>query len=333
MQSALNPLEEQIVTLERRSRANVNILEQGGSPWRSFSENPKVLRADVVHLIERAFDCGGFIAGGCARWLRSSGQISALQRGTYVHEGGDIDIFFHTLDGWRGFVKPLVEIGQDWPKVVLSRGRLAANINLQGGKTKSAFSDPPTIQAICCITGSPDEILRSFDFHNSMVAFDRDKVWIVDDWEENEHKKELKVAWWGSRSIPFRVLKYMNKYGYRRIVNASDAMFDQLVAATDSMTNKQKDTSYNCWKSILETNVCDLEMKLTILASTARGIETNDLFSMSKNSVERVFIGTYEQAINGLLLRQERAKNTPESRRDSYSDPRDFDAEEYCWAV
>lgn len=334
MQSrAVAAFESQITQLEQRSLVEANILEQGGSPWRSFREDRKVLRPDVTGAIEHAFDCGGFVAGGCARWLRSIDKVTALKRGTYIHEGGDIDIFFRTMDGWREFVAHYAERKDDGPTLTVSEGRLATNLKFRGGKTNkpSAYSDPPLIQAICCVTGTPDEIVRSFDFHNSMVAFDREKTWVVDGWDALERDKLLKVAWWGSRSISFRVSKYMTKYGYRKLANASEAMFEQLVEATNRMSDRQKRVSRDKWLETLHYNVCDLEMKLMILASTADGIETNDLFMMTKNSVERVWCGAYENAIDHLLTRQKMANS--ENRDKHCSDPVGFDADEYCWAV
>lgn len=324
--------EEQIVTLEKRCLYEVNILEHNESPWRSFREDSRILRPDVAETIERAFDCGGFVAGGCARWLRSSGKVNAIKRGTYIHEGGDIDIFFRTLDGWRTFLEQYTEQDLGWPKVVLSSGKLAANLTFQGGarKNPSKFSDPPIVQAICCVTGTPQKILQSFDFHNSMVAFDREKTWVVEDWDEIERERTLKVAWWGSRSISYRVSKYMMKYGYHKLVNASSAMFDQLVEGTNSMTDKQKYITRAKWMESLHFDVCDLETKLLILASTAQGIETNDLFTLTKNRIAHVWVGSYENAIHNLLERQKKAN---ELERNTYSDPPGFSAEEYCWAV
>lgn len=293
-----------------------------------------MLRPDVTDVVERAFECGGYVAGGCARWIRSiHNDVTPIKRGTYVHEGGDIDLFFRTVNGWRDFLRTYEcnESTSEGPTFSLSRGNLAANIKFAGKRNaKSAHAEPPTVQAICCSTGSPEEMISSFDFHNSMVAFDHERSWVVDGWDELEHKKELKVAWWGSRSISHRVSKYMTKYGYRTITNASNAMLEQLVAGTNSMDARQKALTRTKWMDNLYGNVCSLEMKLTILASTADGIEVDDIFELSRNTVNRVWVGSYENAINHLLSRQEKA-NGP--MREHCSDPIGFNADEYCWAV
>ena len=336
MGSRLSFVEKQIVALEQRPLATVNILEVGGSPWSAFRKDPKVLRPDVAEVVGRAFDCGGYVAGGCARWLRSiDNAVTPLKRGTYVHEGGDIDLFFRTMDGWRSFLQTYEgnENLSDGPVFSLSRGNLAANIKFASNKRndKSAHSEPPTVQAICCATGSPEEIISGFDFHNSMVAFDREKSWVVDNWSDIERKKELHIAWWGSRSIAHRVSKYMTKYGYRTIKNNSSAMLEQLVFGTNSMNAGQKTLTRAKWKDNLHGNVCSLEMKLTILASTADGIEVDDIFELSRNTVERVWVGSYENAINHLLQRQEKANDL--ERMTSSNDPFGFNADEYCWAI
>ncbi len=336
MRSRLSFIEKRIVPLEQRPPATVNILESGGSPWRSFREDPKVLRPDVAEVVERAFECGGYVAGGCARWLRSiSNVVTPIKRGTYIHEGGDIDLFFRTMDGWRSFLEAYEdnETVSEGPTFDLSRGNLAANIKFASNKrnSKSSHAEPPTVQAICCSTGSPEEMISGFDFHNSMIAFDHERSWMVDDWDDIELKKELNIAWWGSRSISHRVSKYMTKYGYRTLVNTSNAMFEQLVNGTNSMDVRQKALTREKWMSNLYGNVCSLEMKLTILASTAQGIEVDDIFQLSKNTVDRVWCGSYENAIDHLLKRQA-AANDP-LREHHSSDPIGFNADEYCWAV
>jgi hypothetical protein len=261
-------------------------------------------------------------------------MVTPIKRGTYVHEGGDIDLFFRTVEGWRSYLgayegnKSLSE----GPMFDLSKGHLAANIKFASNKqnAKSAHAEPPTVQAICCVTGEPDEIIKGFDFYNSMVAFDRERSWVVDGWDDIEREKRLTIAWWGSRSISFRVSKYMTKYGYRTLANASSAMFEQLVAGTNSMDDRQKSLSRTRWMDNLYGNVCSLETKLTILASTAQGIEVDDIFELSKNSIDRVWCGSYENAINHLLKRQETANGPLRGRS---SDPAGFNADEYCWAV
>lgn len=340
MSNTLRLLEQELQTFEVRQTAAVNIIESGGSPWAKFRSDPRVLRPDVADTIERAFDHGGFVAGGCGRWLLSfeSDTVTPLHRGTYVHEGGDIDIFFNDEAGWRAFVEPYAENKTiaDGPVLKMSDGKLAVNLTIGAKPDRERIShgwnEPPTIQAIRCVTGSPEEVLRSFDFHNSMVAFDRAKVWQAEDWKELETSKTLAVTWWGSRSAVFRVRKYINKYGYKHLKNTSSAMFDQLVSATNSMDARRKTHSRELWVDVLSRPICPLDLKLTILASTAHGIDTNDIFQLSKETPNNVlWHGAYEQAIGHLLARQESARGR--EMRHQYDDPKDFNAEEYCWAV
>lgn len=341
MSNTLRLLEQELQTFEVRPTAPVNIIESGGSPWARFRSNPKVLREDVANVIERAFDHGGFVAGGCGRWLLSfeSNAITPLHRGTYIHEGGDIDLFFNDQMGWRSFVEPYVdnETVTQGPVLKASDGKLAVNVrfgapNKEKERLLHGWNEPPPLQAIRCVTGTPEEVLRSFDFHNSMVAFDRNKVWQAEDWKELEQSKTLAVAWWGSRSAVFRVRKYINKYGYKHLRNTSNAMFDQLVSATNSMDDRRKSMSRELWKEILSQPICPLDIKLTILASTAEGIDTNDIFRLSNDKPNNVlWPGAYENMLTFLLSRQESAKGR--EKRHQYDDPKDFNADEYCWAV
>lgn len=325
-------LEAQITTFETRPCANINIIEEGGSPWRSFRHDPKVLRPDVADLVEAAFDSGGYVAGGCARWLRSAGTVTPLQRGTYAHEGGDIDLFFHSPQDWRDYVEWVHETER--ANVTLSPGKLAANIIFKhppydGKKPMHGFNLPPVVQTIRCVTGTPEEVIRSFDFVNSMVAFDRERTWVAEDWARFEQEKVLGVAWWGSRSIAYRVKKYLNKYGYVTMENLSSSMFEQLVSATDTMTDRQKEVARALWMNAFEHSTCPLDMKLTILASTVQGIDTQDIFYVS-NFKPTPWSGSYEMAIHRLLERQRIAASP---NRPPYSDLPGFSAEEYCWAI
>ena len=325
-------LEKDIRTIEFRHMAPVAIVEENESLWTRFKETPKVLRSDVVATVERAFEHGGYVAGGCARWLRGDREITALKRGSYVHEGGDIDLFFRTEEGWRAFVEPYIdnESHDQGPMIALSNGKLAANLTFC--KHGGGYNGTPTVQAIRCSLGEPDHVIRTFDFVNSMVAFDQQRTWVADEWDRVEREKDLHVAWWGSRSIPFRVRKYVNKYGYKKLVNRSNAMFDQLVAGTNSMDDARKHLTRSVWTDILHMPLCSLDMKLTILASTAQGIDTNDLFTYAKDGpTNLLWSGSYENTIKNLLDRQARAASRP--IRNEWDDPIGFDADEYCWAV
>lgn len=183
MSNRLQQLASEVVEYDERPVAPVNILEEGGSPWRAFRHDPKVLRPDVANVIERAFDCGGFVAGGCGRWLRRVGVVTPVKRGAYVHEGGDIDLFFRSEAAWHEFLAPYAENKyptKEAPGLQISKGKLAVNLAFATGpQNNGKHSSPPDVQAIRCVTGTPEEVILSFDFVNSMVAFDRDRVWVA----------------------------------------------------------------------------------------------------------------------------------------------------------
>lgn len=361
MPNRLEQLERESIEYEERPCAPVDVVEEGGSPWNAFRRDPKVLRPDVTELIERAFDCGGFVAGGCGRWLRNVGQVTPVKRGAYVHEGGDIDLFFKDPASWSEFISSYSENQHPEPgkpHVKLSEGKLAANITFARGKGMChGYNSTPTVQAIRCVTGTPEEVILSFDFVNSMVAFDRARVWVASGWGELERSKRLGVAWWGSRSVAFRVKKYMTKYGYKSLEDLSEGrMFEQLVAVTNAMDERRKLTSRDAWFTVVNLADIPLETKLTILASTFSGVDTGDIFELTRPNRYRFSgSGAYENIYSSLLGRHEAAKALALKEAEMMAageteweeDPHDrslmrpvqraqpekaFDADAYCWA-
>ncbi len=359
--SRMDQLENESIHYDERPRAPVNIIEEGASPWRSLRNDPKILRPDVSELIERAFECGGFVAGGCGRWLRNTPVVTPAVRGAYVHEGGDIDLFFKSAEAWRDFLAPYSEV--EWPTpgkpgVRMSEGKLAANIAFARGPGMThGYNSPPAVQAIRCVTGTPEEVLLSFDFVNAMVAFDGDRVWVADGWERLEKSKTLGVAWWGSRSVAFRVKKYMLKYGYNTLEDLSGEMFEQLVQVTNAMDERRRLTSRDAWLSVLNLADITLDAKLTILASSFAGIEQNDIFDLTRtNRYQRPsnHPGAYQNIYDSLVARHDAAKAYLRAQAEAARDPeweddpfdrssqrpknreippeKFFDAEEYCWA-
>lgn len=351
MASSVLELERNICRLEHRTpTTKTRILTETSSPWKRFQENPKVLHHEAAAVIEMAFDEGGYVAGGCARWLRNHPVVTALHRGCYVRAGGDIDLFFRDEAGWRRFVERTMRVaerGDLRARLKTSKGNLAVNISIGSGGY--AYDSPPNIQAICCATAEPDEMLRGFDFVNAMVAFDRDTSWVAEEWNDHEEAKTLGVAWWGSRAVAARTEKYLSKYAYTSLLDLSDGrMVEQLTAGYDAMSDAKKSISAETWRRIVKRSGLNLTMetKLTILGAATDGLNADDIFEASKETPPGS-IGTYEFFILDLIKRQERARAAAKSTqllpidRDMWKeaheasdiDGANFDAEEYCWAV
>ncbi len=324
--------ERQIVALEHRPRADhikINH-EQNNSPWERFRANPKVLSAKVVKVIETAFDHGGFIAGGAARWLRSQSKVTSLLRGCYVKCGGDIDLFFNDEIGWRDFILKVNELSKEDASnltLTVSKGKMAVDIEHRP-KNTHGFSASPMIQAIRCVVGDPIQILKSFDLVNSMVAFDRHDMWVADRWQEFDTSKILAVAWWGSRNLCYRLSKYSTKYGYMSLQDVSDDMVTQLVSGSNVIDSNKKSKLFDLWKHLMSwtlVNETNLDIKLKVLSCVGTGLEAKDISHiLEMNSfIKGAHSGTYEASISNLIDREKDQNLTNE----------EFNAEEYCWSI
>lgn len=152
----------------------------------------------------------------------------------------------------------------------------------------------------------------------------------------------------------------MNKYAYMKFEDVSGDMFEQLVAVTNKMTEHRQQTSRDAWYSILLRADMPLETKIAILASTAKGLDTDDLFKLQAAKPVTTGVGCYEAVLQSLLARHERAKERARQKRlnpppkkpvpkrpvsesvydllledieePSTPEEPDFDADEYCWA-
>ena len=345
-------LRRNISRLEHRVPTTaVRILEERETPWDRFRENPKVLHPEVVRVVEAAFDEGAFVAGGCARWLRCQSVVTPFLRGSYVKAGGDVDLFFRTELGWERFVERAIDMTATEGsrlKVTMSKGNLAANITMHAGHS---YNSAPPVQAICCTVSEPEAMLRGFDFVNAMAAFDREKTWVAEGWEEHEASRTLAVAWWGSRSVAYRTAKYVQKYAYTTLCDISDGrMVEQLTAGYDAMPNARKLTTAATWRELLRRPGLNLNMeaKLTILGAATDGLDAKDIYDASKE-VGVGGLGLYEHVMNDLLKRQEQARAAATKRtqqipldRDMWTKHHDldvddacepFDVDEYCWAI
>jgi hypothetical protein len=354
-------LERQMCRLEYRTPAqNVRILVEPESPWARFKADAKVLHKEVAEVIELAFDEGAYVAGGCARWLRNNPELTPLLRGSYVKCGGDIDLFFSDEAAWVRFINKAVSISESEGsrlKLAMSAGKLAADIRFtENPRAKGSYSSAPNVQAICCAVGEPDPMLRGFDFLNAMVAFNRTTSWVAEGWDELEASKTLGVVWWGSRSIAHRVKKYVSKYGFTSMKDTSNGrMVEQLTAGFDMMSTSRKQVTQAVWREVVNCTSLNIPMvdKLTILTAASDGLGVKDIFDSAPDSpyakAGKGNIGLYRSIIDDLVKRQEDAraqaarvtqefpvdvdKWSSVHRVKETSDPPDFDAQEYCWAM
>ena len=336
---------------------------------------PLVSRKGTMHsttkrIIEIAFDHGGFIAGGFGRWAATSTR-SAMERGEYVARGGDIDLFFESREGWAEFLRTIGKEEDLLSSMGMSQGNLAVNFVVRMRKNEHSYNEPPPMQAVGCATGTPSQILRSFDFVNCMFAITRNDSYAAQKASELEKEHVLGVSSWSSRGLVHRLNKYNTKYGYQKCRDMSNGRrLDHLCDAVGRIVDERNALRVaQSWAAFLANThesffedpsvVADI-LSCGVLPFDDAGMMTSYVVSQAqKQSVERP-IGSYKIGLNSLLAREEKAKklNDEEYKRllayiDNiddgifddenvrYSairehrmspDPPTWTAEQYCWS-
>lgn len=208
----------------------------------------KSLRDVERAVIEAAFDCGGFIAGGCPRYVTETidhtGKYDEVDAHAY-RQFGDVDIFFPNEESFERAIK-MFEHGHVASVLALasvpnesnrhqatakegyvmsdSLGSFAQNVNITSPLNDGSGCRHIPIQFIRCQFGDPKTILSKFDFLNSMVVFAKIEGKLRGirhkDWLENERSNTLSIFVWDSPLSFYRIHKYVSKYGYENIVDA-----------------------------------------------------------------------------------------------------------------
>lgn len=184
-----------------------------------FYQKALKLAPMLKDAFEVIFECQGFIAGGFPRYVNEvslEGNDCHRSFYDYVHNrGGDVDVFFPVpalqVKARERFKSNLKRV----KAVLRSFGNFGDNVSW--GQIRFDSEDQPydvRLQLIDFRVGSPEEILGSFDLRNSMVGFNQDMHLIDSMHHIVEKHKLLDVVNWKTDAIPWRLNKYIRKYGY-----------------------------------------------------------------------------------------------------------------------
>lgn len=329
-----------IIPLEKRELAkNLKFIKKE-SLW------PKVCQPGIIHsyikeVVELAFCNGGYIAGGFAKWANTD-DISVISRSVYVSLGGDVDLFFRTQEGFEKFLTELENLNQKETvtikRVGLSVGKLAVNIlfSTKDGIKVSGANKMPTMQAIGCVVGEPDMMMQSFDFINCMIAFDDKNTWINESQEFFESKKQLAISCWSSKSLPHRINKYINKYGYTTCVDYSENRKKQLYSASKDSYDAAK-RFCNAWTSFFsgnshnpfENNEIFFEIySLFILPFSTISLQNLTKYFDSTYEYEKNPAGSYHACLEVMKQQKFFERDVSSSDNSLIEVP----AEQYCWS-
>lgn len=270
---------------EVREQYDAKFLRQQSDVWNDAKE---FLPKDVISVVDLAFNCGGYVAGGFARKLISAayeGRSTQQASEAYFNIGGDIDLFFTTREDHNEFLNALDAGVKDFNDVRIfpSKGALAVDVRVFHG------SSPPKckiLQTVGCIYGKQEEVLSSFDFVNCMVAFDGSSVCFAEDFHSHEMSKNLQVRWFGGASLPFRLRKYVQKYNYTKVSSTLDE-----VTCLEQLLRRKVDNNYlPVWHELFSQEGTRWDSRIFDAATSALTEE------LSKSALNNDWFTTLRQA-------------------------------------
>lgn len=315
--------------IEKRKLATHIDITTGESIWEMISR-PDIMHVTTKEICLLAFKHGGFIAGGLARWALTS-SMTAKERFSYVRNGGDIDLFFNTKQGWIDFLDELCNT--EFIKYAnLSPGKLA--VDLKSGDIN--LSKMPTIQAIGCVFGTPQQVLSSFDFVNCMAAFDDKNLYYASNLLQLEKDKILGIVSWQSHSTLSRIKKYVRKYGYQSGVDMCENRVEQLCDEISKRPERFAQYYTQKWVEFLNdqnySNFLEQSLRndLIVCAVLPHDDNTNN-FSLLLNKQfdvlkTEILCGSYQYTIDHLSRREQDIILLDDEVVQST-----FNSEEYCW--
>lgn len=223
--------------IDNRTEKKIEFLIESSRTFDMFYSKLRPLEKKVVEYVMAS---GGFIAGGCPRYVSDTieltGDFTDTDMDAY-RQFGDIDFFFadkkdaDTVISQLGHRRcyPVLSVeNDDNISLTPSAGGFAYNIKLHEDRNfivklhkKMAHIPPIKMQLVVCDFNKPKATLSRFDFLNSMLAFvkidEQIKTIIPAKWRENEKTNTLKVVDWSSPLTLSRIVKYMKKYGYKHV--------------------------------------------------------------------------------------------------------------------
>lgn len=175
------------------------VISDRSDHWNSFLDD--VIKKTDLQFI---FLNGGFIAGGFPRIASNDRML--WERKDYFNKGGDVDVFFRDENCFRRCEREIASLS----------GKFRLFKTTSCSETFVHLHSYRKIQLVKCETGTPSSVISQFDIVNSMVGFD-DKRWYSVKGRNDLEKSNLldlnDMGFFGA-SLPTRLLKYLNVWGY-----------------------------------------------------------------------------------------------------------------------
>lgn len=173
-------------------------------------------------MLDPVFDAGGIVAGGVGRFMLRNGSSYNLSKYFSYDKNqarGDVDAFFPDVESMEECMDAIA-IPRNHFRETFGKGAFECmrSIMMHGARHNTK------LQLVKCRTGTPEEILDTFDFANCKVAFNREHVWIDTRLIELEKKKILQIDDADGPIIGPRVCKYFMRHDYLALEDDSRQM-------------------------------------------------------------------------------------------------------------
>lgn len=201
-------------------------------------------------ILDRAFACGGYVAGGFARMLLRSYKfgtdlvndtslylnLGQIERNWHLSGKGDIDVYFPNLQSIRRFWNLMNQVEIPDAERQLSVTGTGTNIYI-----KKMYK----FQIMTAFVGDEKEMLSSFDLVNSMVSFDGKRFMFEKRWNTLEQNKLVHVHRYVTPNTVKRVAKYIERRGCEGITDeTSETMLHYIADESARLKNKEDLDSY-----------------------------------------------------------------------------------------
>ena len=211
----------------------------------------KIIKKDISWLTDKVkdfdiflesqsyyFNNNGYLAGGFLKRAINRGSVVGLLE----EPESDIDFFFYNQksceDAYLYFysLKGSFTNGPYNNKQALKPNSISGFAFEGNGVVKiSAGKLPPQkFQFIYKNVGTPEEVLNRFDMANSKIATDGKSVWMVEDWEELENNKIVRVDNLAGKYLASRLKKYIGKDYSLHPTNYQEVIIKLLELLTDN---------------------------------------------------------------------------------------------------
>jgi hypothetical protein len=256
----------------------------------------------IVKMLDRAFDVGGYVAGGCANFIlrnMDKGDIHELYERRYS-TNADIDVFFPDNDAYEKFTREVRHITN-------TRGTITTSVS------KAAFCDDyfvtnhefyqhprVYVQAVKAFVNDVNTQLESFDIANCKVAFDRDTFAYDVRVPELERSNTLVLDVVLSPYSVSRVAKYVTKNGYKHISRESEKMIVEF--ASTYMRDDVK-----AWKSsigrIYDKDLCVEDISRLLKTVSDDTVLALAMFGGNKRLLQRGYDAFKDELVKRIKLR------------------------------